>query len=163
MLEHMHNICTEAGIADICTVGGKNADIQDEFPHCGPMSGCHAAIQYAQQKKNAGSGHSRYSHIIVLPIDMPTFSPILLQTLYNTRNHATIVHFSSHILPLTCIVHDDVCTLLKNQLSNPHAHHALHALPIDYVTLPIPETMHNCLRNINTPDDWHALLAENDG
>ncbi|WP_088331015.1 molybdenum cofactor guanylyltransferase [Lacimicrobium sp. SS2-24] len=124
--------------------------LQDQINNAGPLAGVDAAVH-----------HLSYGELLlVVPIDMPLLGAELLSELINySHQHQCSCYFEERYLPACVLVTEELKQGLARQLSADGdgsvrgllAHVQAHALPCN---------KHQQLQNVNTPEQWQALLAD---
>lgn len=116
----------------------------DHKPGFGPLSGLHTLLPQCQHEK-----------VLVLPIDMPLLSPVLLQPLLQAGGSA---FFKNCALPCVLKHNPSVHAYIASQLHE-RGQRSVQALlehcEAQPITCPVPDF----LVNANTPEQWQALIT----
>lgn len=116
----------------------------DHKPGFGPLSGLHTLLPQCLHEK-----------VLVLPIDMPLLSPILLQPLLQAEGSA---YFEDCALPCVLMHNPSVHAYIASQLHD-RGQRSVRALlehcQAQALLCPVPEF----LVNANTPEQWQALTT----
>jgi molybdopterin-guanine dinucleotide biosynthesis protein A len=105
----------------------------------------------------------RFTHLIVVPVDMPKLQPSLLQALLHSIEDADAAIFQNHPLPLACRISRRLIETLDSLCAPevPSRHRSLKTLISCLQTreLAAPSEWQPCLKNFNTPNDLLELAA----
>ena len=154
LLQHMQQRLQQAGCDPVLISGAHVGGLADRVADAGPLAGIDAAL-------TALASRSDVQQLLIVPVDMPTLSVALLQTLRQAGDggHATLFAEQGP-LPLLLPVNISVRQLVGEQLV-PTARRSLYdviaALPTRRVPAPVAP---QAFANLNTPDDWQQWLQE---
>ena len=151
LLNHMQLQLQQAGINKVITAG--KGDMPDLVPERGPLGSLHTALNHLQ---------ANYTHLVVVPVDMPLLTVELLQTLVNCKNDAEATHYYAQIMPLKISTTDNVVRIVSNLLSQDDTRkRSIKELlfQLRLAMLPITEHEHSLFDNTNTPDDWQRVTG----
>ncbi|MCP4923930.1 MAG: molybdenum cofactor guanylyltransferase [bacterium] len=150
LLQRMEKLLQKSGVAH--TYISRADKIADRIPGYGPLSGIHSILKGAL-------GHS--SHLIFVPIDMPTLSVALIKQLLITKSESPLTYFDQYALPFKIEVDPTWITLIEKTFKE-GKEHSLRAFQnqIDSHTLKIDPSEADCFANINTPDEWGKYTGE---
>lgn len=125
--------------------------VVDQYPACGPMGGLHAALSVCQSEA-----------LLAVACDMPYFSSELARLL---REHLTPavdavipVTPDGRYHPLCGIYRKTLGPVFQKYLQNGDykLRSALGQIRVCYI--PVTPSLAFCLRNVNTPEEYQALL-----
>ena len=127
----------------------RHFGIMDSFPGKGPLAGIHAAMT-----------HSRQSHLLIIPVDMPLLQKNDLQRLINSGHEEMPVHYEQGCLPLLLPNDSDIRGWIETQLHcAANRDLSLRALCRHFKATTLPHFDPIQLSNANTPQQWQQCLA----
>jgi molybdopterin-guanine dinucleotide biosynthesis protein A len=140
LLQHQVNIL--ASLSSQVVVSGDYADfdcVPDSGDRCGPLGGLHAVCRRFPGRA-----------MLVIPVDMPQLTPVLLQRLLQNR---AVCHFEAQPLPAffpeSCRI-QDALTEIFNQCERGFSLRRLHEA---LASQPLYDAGFEAM-NINTPAEW---------
>lgn len=139
---YMSGLLRQAGLTDIVLAGdvpGADNCLCEPLPHQGPAQALAHVINQLQ---------GRVQYLLVVPVDMPLLSPVLLNGLLSQHRPC---HYAQHPLPAMLVCHhppQDV-TSMRALLTAQQAQ-----------VLPLPALAEPCMQNFNTPEEWARLQLE---
>ena len=153
LIEHMQRRLDAMGPARI-VIGGRLPGLRDMVPDGGPV----ASICALAQNLALHGGPEQW---LIVPVDMPLLSPDLLFRLL--RDPAPAAYFVAHPLPAALQFDNDVKAFLKVAARDLKAGRGvpvkrLLAAVKASALMPTADEVGNLL-NINTPEEWAALLS----
>lgn len=146
--QYQQQLLKQLGCDDIL-LSHPHLGIADQHPDFGPLSGLQALVPLCQ-----------HAHILVLPVDMPLLTPMLLEYLLQ-QAELQPAHFHNHALP--CVLHNtpELIRYLNRQM-HPRGQRSVKSLlafcEASSLECPWPET----LANTNTPEDWQQVCPKTD-
>ena len=126
--------------------------IMDQYPECGPMGGLHAALSAC---------HS--AALLAVACDLPLFrrelGELLCQSMEQGMDAVISVSPDGRIHPLCAVYKKEVSAVLEQRLLGGQYRlmDALEQMNVRYVT--VPESLADCLRNINTPEEYKEIAG----
>lgn len=125
--------------------------VRDEYPGCGPMGGLHASLRCCKNDL-----------LLVTACDTPFVEAALYQYLYPfLGNHAGVVAVSGgKMQPLAAIYTKRMLPVFEEQLNSGNYRLKDALLQADICRVEIDDRLElsAMLQNINTPEDYHAIL-----
>tara|TARA_Y100000588_G_scaffold144420_1_gene158356 strand:- start:18485 stop:19093 length:609 start_codon:yes stop_codon:yes gene_type:complete len=149
-------IALDAGVTDVCTVGGKGKDIVDCIPHRGPAAATIFAMNEAKENI-LNQAHA----LVLLPVDMPMLSAVLLHQLIGlSLSQQTSCYYNRDWFPLVIYKPVDYLEEL-NKLITDSPMPSMKALAnvCHAQTVPLSSRLHLALLNVNTPHDFSQLQS----
>lgn len=149
LLAHACATLQAAGATSVI-VSGRYPDyaaIPDTQPGLGPLGGLASVIEAVPD-----------GVLLVVPVDMPLLTPVLLQLLAG-HDTAAGAAYRDHILPMRLRVDDRCRTVVARLVSDPAARRSLRALheALGGEFIPAPPEHLAELINCNTPQQWEAV------
>lgn len=160
LLAHQQALLAASGCAAVWVVGAQDSDwpLRDAVADCGPLAGLLAAADHALQTLP-----DQPVVLLVVPVDMPCLTPACLALLRDAAAAETavdVVSFAASPLPCAVRVGADLRNRLAQSLQRgERALHRAFASGTRRELTPPADWLERS-RNINTPDDWQALLAD---
>ena len=124
--------------------------VLDQYPNCGPMGGLHAALSVC--KSDA---------LLAVSCDIPLFrvelASVLCKAMRPDVDVAVPVTPDGRCHPLCAIYRKSVASIFEAYLlaGNYKLQSAFQQLQVVYV--PVNKSLASCLKNVNTPEEYHAL------
>nr|WP_224745905.1 molybdenum cofactor guanylyltransferase [Neiella litorisoli] len=149
LVQYMTQQLAAAGVSDIVISGDE---VPDQFADQGPLGGIEAVL-------TAHPG----ARWLVVPIDMPQLDVATLRQLIDQGEMAhTCVHFAASVLPLYIASGDDCLASVRACLrSDNHKHWSIRNWLASQQCCRVAAPNESVLDNINTPQQWHSFLANN--
>jgi molybdopterin-guanine dinucleotide biosynthesis protein A len=126
--------------------------IPDRVAGFGPLGGLASVIP-----------DSGFTHLVIVPVDMPQLIPDLLRTLLNSVGEADAAIFRNHPLPFVCRITNRLTETLDSLCAPqvPSRHRSFQTLSRCLQTREIllPHSFEQHVRNFNTPEDLMELAA----
>lgn len=126
--------------------------IPDRFSGLGPLGGLASVLPFED-----------FTHLIVVPVDMPRLQPKHLQTLLDSVQDADAAVFKNYPLPFACRHSQRLIETLDSLCAPevPSRHRSFKTLGSCLQTreIALPRDWEPDLRNFNTPDDLLELAA----
>ena len=157
LLEHMRRLLQTTGINRVISAGSnKNHTaasevIADIIPGRGPLSGIHAVLTQLQET---------FTHVLIVPVDMPLLTRELLQQLINTESDTEACYFAGFVMPLKLAITSNIKNTLTARLDqddNKKSSLKSFLSELRTRTLPLAESMKPYFDNSNTPEDWQRM------
>ncbi len=149
LLQHMSDLLYDAGLKEIYV---SHPDIiPDEIAGRGPLSGIHAILKNIPKS---------YKHVIFLPVDMPRLTPLLISELVTAPDNYPLVSFDKYKMPLRLSTNKQWINIIEDML-NKNDNVSLGAFQNSInsqLLIGTMPTQQSCFDNINSPDQWDALL-----
>lgn len=157
LIEHMQRRLDAMGPARL-VIGGRLPGLRDLVPDGGPV----ASICALAQNLALSGGLEQW---LIVPVDMPLLAPDLLFRLLS--DPAPAAYFIAHPLPAALRLDNDVKAFLKVAARDLKAGRGvpvkrLLAAVKASAVMPTAEEVGKLL-NINTPEEWAALLSREEG
>ncbi|GGD77787.1 molybdenum cofactor guanylyltransferase [Lacimicrobium alkaliphilum] len=150
LLEHCVERIKVSGCDRIRISRNQPGYLQDRFENAGPLGGIEAAANQLPAEE----------FLLVVPVDMPLLSPELLSTLINhSHQHRCSCYFQSSYLPACLLLSDKLKDTLFTQLSN-EGQGSVKGLLQSAEAQALPCDQEQRLINVNTPQQWQALLTQ---
>jgi molybdopterin-guanine dinucleotide biosynthesis protein A len=151
LLEHQQLLLIQSGASEILLSGNRAGAIADHWPDRGPLAGIHACLSQSKHQLN-----------LVIPVDMPGLSPLVLETLVQ-RHQGDISCFSESTLPCVLNRSDAVLHYLELQLQQAGSDCSLHQMQQQFNAQQSPCPAPEQLFNLNTITEWrqHQSAREN--
>jgi len=124
--------------------------IHDPFPHAGPLGGVVSALHSAGE-----------AAVFITSVDLPLLSPSTVRALCDPvvgHGHARIARVDGRPQPLCGMFSGDLVDLADRHLRSPDR--SVIGFVRDVSHLELVDITDGSLRNINTPADYEALIAE---
>ena len=156
MIDHIEAVFRTAGIENIFVSGEYEGFdcIYDKYPNAGPVGGICSII-------NALYG--RFTRVVILPIDLPNISPIIVRNLQIANDKMQAVYFENEPLPLFLKLDMDInlkCSEINSKLVAGASFSVKQFLAqLNCQILPISQEIKSCLTNTNSPEDWAKVLG----
>lgn len=165
LLEHCKNQLALVCANNIFISGSQHQQgIDDVIPHCGPLSGIHAAITHIE------THHFNISELLVVAIDMPDLCSDDFNYLIKMgRESHCLCSFENCFLPLyiplSAKVTQYLDTVLKSQSEGVGIHpkqrqYSVKAMLNSLQGIQMSPLKNTQLDNINTPLQWQQRCAE---
>lgn len=149
LLEHCVERIKVSGCERIRISRNQPGYLQDRYQHAGPLGG----IEAATQQLPAGE------LLLVVPVDMPLLGPELLSELINySHQHQCSCYFSDRFLPLCLLLTEALKHDLNLQLDT-GGDVSVRGLLKRVKAHPLPCDKPQQLQNVNTPQQWQALMT----
>lgn len=155
LLNRIENAFYDFGIKEVF-VSGDYAGfmcIHDQYPNTGPVGGICSAV-------NALFG--RYESLVFAPVDLPKFSPIILEKLVAISGHE-LTHFENEPIPLTINLSASVKAKCQSLLPKMQKEKSIsiRSFIAEFDSQFIPKTpeIKDALVNTNTPLEWQKVIA----
>lgn len=153
LVDHMVDLLHEAGIEEVRLSGvlERYDSIPDRSPFEGPLSAIYSVIQAVRDEP--------FSSLLILPVDMPSFTVELLLELIKTENSVDAICYESKPLPLLLHLSNKLPQTIEKILKDQKRASSIKNLLNDIETerLTIPPSTSTAFKNINTPSEWRSL------
>ena len=149
LLQFMQQQLLAAGCAPVLISGTAVGGLADRLPQAGPLAGIDAAL-------HALAAQPTIKQLLVVPVDMPALSPVLLAELIGAGDGKCAVQFvGDSPLPLLLPNTEAVRAVVAAELQ-PEARRSLRDVlaKLQTRTVPLPDDAAVALTNLNTPADW---------
>lgn len=168
LLAHQQALLTATACAPVWVVGAHDSGwpLRDALPDSGPLAGLLAALEQALTRMNVQEQQHLSASapvLLVVPVDMPCLTPACMALLRDASQQdagAELLCFAGS--PLPCALRVSVGLRDRFAQSLQRGERALHRVFASCAgreLTPPPDWLERA-RNINTPDDWQALLAD---
>lgn len=161
LLERAVALLQDAG-AELVLIGGARGhnSVPDLLPHCGPPGGLYSLLEHI--KLNYGLDGSP---LLLLPVDMPLLSVPTLQKLLVASVNASCCHFEDEVFPCIVKVTPDLYMHLRDQFHESTELGGRRSMKgifswLGAKAVPLDGVARDEFRNMNTPEDWQALLHQ---
>jgi len=159
LVDYIANVLRHSGIEkeDIYVSGDIDGfpKIVDLYPNKGPVGGICSSIMECYTKK--------YKQAVIVPVDMPLFSPDLVKMLIEDSNF-DVSHFQNNPLPLCIKVDEETLKYsrkINKELKNDKDISVKAFLKdLKVKVIKAPEKMVRGLANTNTPEEWREVVNE---
>lgn len=150
LLQHMCALLEKAGAGRV-VISGDHPQLQavaDRVPDLGPLGGIASVAETLDD-----------GPILIVPVDMPRLSAGLLQGL--VRSNASCACYEGHVMPLWIRLNAAVRVWLAWAIEQTPRQRSLQALhgAFSGISLPLPKDRQAELKNLNTPEQWRAEIA----
>ncbi|MDF2177398.1 molybdenum cofactor guanylyltransferase [Aliiglaciecola sp. CAU 1673] len=150
LLQRAQALLTASSCEQVLTSRNTPGFLQDRYPGAGPLAGIDAALNSLTSS----------DALLVIPVDMPALTPILLSQLVNAgQEHNLPCYFKDSCLPLYLPVSQKARDYLQTELSSggkARVQTLLEALN----ARPLPCAKGESLSNINTLNEWQGWLQQ---
>ena len=149
LLQFMQQQLLAAGCAPVLISGTAVGGLADRLPQAGPLAGIDAAL-------HALAAQPTIKQLLVVPVDMPALSPVLLAELIGAGDGKCAVQFvGDSPLPLLLPNTEAVRAVVAAELQ-PEARRSLRDVlaKLQTRTVSLPDDAAVALTNLNTPADW---------
>lgn len=158
LLERAVSLLQAAG-AELVLIGGAPGlnSVPDLLPHCGPPGGLYSLLDHL--KHNYGLDGSP---LLLIPVDMPLLTASTLQKLLAASMNASCCHYTDEVFPCVIKATPDLYMHLRDlfhagtELGGRRSMKGVFSY-LGAKVVPIDGVAPGEFRNVNTPDDWHAL------
>ncbi len=159
LVDYIANVLRHSGIEkkDIYVSGDVDGfpKIVDLYPNKGPVGGICSSLMECYTRK--------YKQAVIVPVDMPLFSPDLVKMLIEDGNF-DISHFQNNPLPLCIKIDEETLKYsrkINKELKNDKDISVKAFLKdLNVKIIKAPEKMVRGLANTNTPEEWREVANE---
>jgi len=127
--------------------------IADRYCDCGPMGGLHASLAAC-----------RSDALLAVACDLPLFrydlAELLCSKLQDGVDAVVPISQDGRIHPLCAVYRKETTAVFEKNLTEGQyrLREALQRMQVCYVT--VPQALQNCLQNVNTPEEYQAIIEK---
>jgi len=158
LLERAVSLLQHAG-AELVLIGGApgHNSVPDLMPHCGPPGGLYSLLDHIKHNYCLDG-----SPLLLIPVDMPLLTVATLQHLLTASVNASCCHYEDEVFPCIVKATPDLYTHLRDlfhegtELGGRRSMKGIFSY-LGAKAVPADDVAPGEFRNVNTPEDWHAI------